>query len=577
MNSYKITAIVLTFSAWVHAQETVNFAEIQTPIKNHYFASSDIGDFDGDGDLDIVICGGTDSFNAGGPTETSCHLYRNDNGVYTEVSDFAVNPLHLGDVKFIDQDNDGDLDIVITGQNYDNIMEQYLYVYQNTPTGFVLFQQSPGLIYSAINVADFNNDGKQDFLLTGVGSLSGNASHLFTNNGNFTASSLFVPKVQNGNLQVFDFDNDSQLDVAILGIATGGNYVFELYKNTGGTLDLHQQFPALAFGSLEIADFNADGFPDIVASGYDDDLGNVIRVYFNDSEGNFTEVLSEEGVDLASGSKNIAVADINNDGYYDFIVSGDNDNYEGIIKAFTFDVAANNFNLVTADTGIFGLGGTSNIQLFDYDGDHHPDVLSSGFAEDEAGDYVSFTKLFRNEMASVNDAPNPPTNLNAQVQDGTITFDWSGASDDKTPENALTYYIKVGTTSGGKDIAYYKVGSKNWKLNLGTIPPAIYWSIESVDASLIKSISSEEQTLGALSVSENAISNFKLYPNPTSGIVSIQSNLEVENVTVYNQLGQLISTQKGTQVNLLNVPSGIYILHIDFLDGQKAIQKVIRK
>lgn len=571
------TLFLTLLTSTVFSQETVSFQEISTSLKNYYFASSDIGDFDNDGDLDIILCGGTDSFNAGGPTETSCQLYRNDNGVYTPVTNFAVNPLHLGDVKFIDIDNDGDLDIIISGQNYDNIMDHHLYIYKNTSGNFELFQQSEGLIYSAIDVADFNNDGKQDFAITGVGSLTANFSHLFTNNGSFSKSDLSVPKIQNGNIKIFDFNNDNQLDIAVLGIDINGNNTFKVYKNISGTLTLHQELSPLSFGSLEIADFNADGFLDIVASGYDNNLGNLIKVYFNNAQGNFTEVLSEEGVDLASGAKNIAVADINNDGYYDFIVSGDNDNYEGIIKAFTFDIATNNFNLITTDTGIFGLGGTSNIQLFDYNGDNHPDLLLSGFAEDDAGDYVSFTKLFKSEITSNNTAPNPPTTLNAQVTNGTITFNWSGASDDKTPENALTYYIKVGTTSGAKNLAYYKVSSKSWKLNLGTIPQNIYCSIESVDASLIKSISSEEKIIGNLSVSENRISNLKIYPNPTASFVTIQSDLQVENINIYNQIGQLISSQKNTQVDLSNASSGVYILHIDFEDGQKAMQKIIKK
>ena len=576
----KTTAILFSLIAYssVFAQETVSFEEISSTIKNFYFASSDVGDFDNDGDLDIVLCGGTDSFNAGGPTETACHLYRNDNGVYTEVTSFAINPLHLGDVKFIDQDNDGDLDIVISGQNYENIMDHYLYIYKNNGGNFELFQQSAGLIYSAIDVADFNNDGKQDFLITGVGSLTGNFSHLFTNNGNFAASNLSIPKIQNGNLRVFDFNNDNQLDIAILGIDTNGNYVFQIYKNIAGTLTLHQEFAPLGFGTLEIADFNADGYLDIVASGYDDNLGNLTKVYFNNSQGNFTEALSEEGLDLASGSKNIAVADINNDGYYDFLVSGDNEDYEGTVNSYVFNPVTQNFSKLTYDTGIFGMGGTSNIQLFDYDADNHPDVLLSGFAEDEAGEYVSFTKLFKSGITSANAAPTPPATFNSSVSSNTINFSWDGASDDKTPQNALTYYFKAGTTSGSKDLAYYPVTTKSWKLQLANLPQTIYWSIESVDASLVKSIASEEQILATLSVSENfALSNLKTYPNPTTSFVTIQSDLEIENIAVYNQVGQLVSNQKNTQVDLSNVASGIYILHLDFENGQKSVQKIIKK
>ena len=70
---------------------------------------------------------------------------------------------------------------------------------------------------------------------------------------------------------------------------------------------------------------------------------------------------------------------------------------------------------------------------------------------------------------------------------------------------------------------------------------------------------------------------FKLYPNPTSSFVTIQNDLEIKNITIYNQIGQLISSQKNTQVDLSNASSGIYLLHIDFENGQKAIEKIIKK
>lgn len=70
---------------------------------------------------------------------------------------------------------------------------------------------------------------------------------------------------------------------------------------------------------------------------------------------------------------------------------------------------------------------------------------------------------------------------------------------------------------------------------------------------------------------------FVAYPNPTTSVVTIQSDLEIIDITIFNQIGQLISSQKSTQVDLSNISSGIYILHIDFADGQKAVQKIIKK
>lgn len=71
--------------------------------------------------------------------------------------------------------------------------------------------------------------------------------------------------------------------------------------------------------------------------------------------------------------------------------------------------------------------------------------------------------------------------------------------------------------------------------------------------------------------------NFKLYPNPTSSIVNVQTSLEVEDIKIYNQLGQFVASQKTTQIDLSNVSSGLYIIQINFKNGQTAKQKVVKK
>lgn len=71
--------------------------------------------------------------------------------------------------------------------------------------------------------------------------------------------------------------------------------------------------------------------------------------------------------------------------------------------------------------------------------------------------------------------------------------------------------------------------------------------------------------------------NYKFYPNPTSGTAKIQSDSEIEHITIYNQFGQLILNQKEPQIDLSTVASGIYFVHINFIDGRKGVQKVIKK
>jgi hypothetical protein len=69
------------------------------------------GDYDGDGDLDVLVTGLTSASTAG---VAVTRLYRNDGGVFTSVAHPFPN-CYSGVVAWGDYDNDGDLDVVITG------------------------------------------------------------------------------------------------------------------------------------------------------------------------------------------------------------------------------------------------------------------------------------------------------------------------------------------------------------------------------------------------------------------------------------------------------------------------------
>lgn len=83
-----------------------------------------------------------------------------------------------------------------------------------------------------------------------------------------------------------------------------------------------------------------------------------------------------------------------------------------------------------------------------------------------------------------------------------------------------------------------------------------------------------QENLGTIDFNKN---DFRLYPNPTEGIINIQANQEIKNITIYNHLGQLIATQKAPQINITQLSSGIYMIRVDFENGQTANKKVIKK
>lgn len=78
--------------------------------------------------------------------------------------------------------------------------------------------------------------------------------------------------------------------------------------------------------------------------------------------------------------------------------------------------------------------------------------------------------------------------------------------------------------------------------------------------------------------SSNIKDDIKIYPNPTTSFVKINSKEKVKSFELYNISGQLINKGVQTQeVSLEGFNSGIYILKIILENNQKHIHKVIKK
>ncbi len=75
----------------------------------------------------------------------------------------------------------------------------------------------------------------------------------------------------------------------------------------------------------------------------------------------------------------------------------------------------------------------------------------------------------------------------------------------------------------------------------------------------------------------------KIYPNPTSGVLTIQlenTNLSSLQVTLYDQLGKRVSESAysvdGAQIDLSKLSTGMYIIHFD-LDGKRYQSRIIKE
>ncbi|MBN1598485.1 MAG: T9SS type A sorting domain-containing protein [Bacteroidales bacterium] len=149
-----------------------DFTETDPDIYDKSYGSAEWGDIDADGDLDLLLNG--DGHAATGEESSDIYrLYRNNEGTLTEFATFETyRQISVGDgSRIIDWDNDGDLDIILTGWSV-NLERQATNIFLNTGTGTfnphpTALNDIPGVSESSIEVADVDGDNKIDLLITG--------------------------------------------------------------------------------------------------------------------------------------------------------------------------------------------------------------------------------------------------------------------------------------------------------------------------------------------------------------------------------------------------------------------------
>jgi hypothetical protein len=77
-------------------------------------------------------------------------------------------------------------------------------------------------------------------------------------------------------------------------------------------------------------------------------------------------------------------------------------------------------------------------------------------------------------------------------------------------------------------------------------------------------------------VSENQESGFIVFPNPTSGLLTIQGN-SLKYVELYTLTGVLVHKGKEATLTIANQPAGLYLLILQSNEGKQTIQKLMKK
>ncbi len=302
-----------------------NFVEVHQSLGDHRSRGVELGDLDGDGDLDAFVANvGTQAnlvwINEGGQFSDSGQL----------LGDHASRGIELGDL-----DGDGDLDAFVSNRFQGNR------VWINDGGQFVDSGQSLGDSDSySVSLGDLDGDGDLDAYIANLRQ----PNRVWLNEGGqFTDSGQILGNHASERVSLGDFDSDGDLD-AFVGNSFQGN---RLWLNTGGVFaDSGQSLGDHDSCGIALGDVDGDGDLDaFVANSFQ---GN--RVWVNDGSG----VLSDSGQSLGDhDSWGMELGDVDGDGDLDAFVTNFNegnrvwlndggvftDSEQDLGKHFSFDVA----------------------------------------------------------------------------------------------------------------------------------------------------------------------------------------------------------------------------------------------
>ena len=569
-------ALCLIASFKIGAQ---TFSEVTDPVGGTssflgiYNGTLAWGDYDNDGDLDLVIAGfNIVSGNNTATTQIVTKLYRNDNGSFTDV-DAALTGIQKGDLAWGDYDNDGDLDLVVTGE--DSERNTFARLYRNEAGSFV----DSGIGITAVSSSsvawgDYNNDGFLDLVVTGTtdGLPAGASTIIYRNDGqgNLSNSGIDnIPGFYNGSIRFGDYDNDGDSDLAFIGTTNGFStgVTTQIYRNKGnGTFENSNitGFKAVAWGSIRWGDFDNDSDLDLLVTGWDSTQA-VTKIYRNDLV-NDSIVFTDLNANVAQSNEGKALwGDYNNDGNLDILLTGRNDSLRQVYALVYQGDGAGGFNVLAADTSARTIteAQISSAAWGDFDNDGDLDIVIAGL------DSLSFdgqTKLYRNGTTgfTVNTAPNAPTDLTVAIdpaESNNLVINWTAGTDDTTPQDALTYNIRVGLkpgeqqtqsphsdgTTGFRQIVSQGnvFGGTTWTLRNLEWGKTYYISLQSIDNSFAGSEWSEEVSITIdPGINREAFLPNTFTPNGdgTNDFFRVvtHENVDEINFRIFNRLGTLV-------------------------------------
>ncbi len=399
--------------AKLYTNDTGIFTEkTATPFEGVAEGAVAFADVDNDGDQDLLITG-IAGLPLGNDYDGIAKLYENHEGTFPEVIGTPFEGVYSSSVAFADVDDDGDQDLLITGQN--NAEQRIAMLYENHQGTFTEVSGTPfeGVAGGAVAFADVDNDGDQDLLITGRNNANQAIAKLYANEaGAFSeVSGTSFEGASSGAVAFEDVDDDGDQDLLITGLNDSDQPIAHLYANQGGIFEKVNGTPFVGMwkNSAAFVDIDSDGDRDLLMAGDVGTLSSSIefKLYLNE-QGSFSEAsnLPFEGGSAPFFVLFVLSADVDNDGDPDLLLSGLDEQYSPTTKLYLNDMGV--FREVS-DTPFEGIPEPA-AAFADVDNDEDLDLLLTGF--DRSSDRNA--RLYLNEGLIVS--------THTQVESGHLDF-----------------------------------------------------------------------------------------------------------------------------------------------------------
>jgi len=425
-----------------------------------YPATVATADVNGDGNNDLIVVGLSNTSTLAGAVYV---FLSNGDGTFKPPVTYASGQ-GSDAVAIADVNNDGKLDLVVTGYYQGQTTNGVQVLLGNGDGTFQAAIPSPVVGGYYLATGDFNGDGKEDLALSNGAILLGHGD------GTFSAPSFTLPlpggSIQSaGGLAVGDFNNDGKLDIAInqagpsVGIFLGkGDGTFTTGKSYAGVSDA---------SDLTVTDLDGDGNLDLLqgigSSGqYGPSNGThsgIVNILMGNGDGSFQaapaypNTAAPNGLNGPVQAATFATGDFNGDGKPDILAAAVTDNGGLIVSKGLVLLAGDGKGNFTPGSAIGG-SSPSVIAAADMNGDGKLDAV---FADNLTSVGVAFGNGAGGFQTVVDTPlPNSANIVNLAVGD----FNGDGKPDVLVTAN--------GGEVGGSNVIYLLLNKGD-----GTLEPAV--------------------------------------------------------------------------------------------------------